>query len=192
MWSVGETLGVLDEESPCSLLCSWDLSEMGDNTVNLLEDKMLDRWVLSSRIGLLEAGKLKLELLLVLIEHPAPLSDELTKLWTLPPELELLTDSMLDMAEEQDSLSALKFNGNLLLECIFRPRRGALGLGLDMDNCLGLFRITSLDSERILRLCGVLSVLLESSWLESTKLSLCFNGKANFSFITVILKRFQG
>ena len=192
MWSVGETLGVLDEESPCSLLCSWDLSEMGDNTVNLLEDKMLERWVLSSRIGLLEAGKLKLELLLVLIEHPAPLSDELTKLWTLPPELELLTDSMLDMAEEQDSLSALKFNGNLLLECIFRPRRGALGLGLDMDNCLGLFRITSLDSERILRLCGVLSVLLESSWLESTKLSLCFNGKANFSFITVILKRFQG
>ena len=193
MWSVGETLGVLDEESPCSLLCSWDLSEMGDNTVNLLEDKMLDRWVLSSRIGRLEAGKLKLELLLVLIEHPAPLSDELTKLWTLPPEFELLTDSMLDIAEEQDSLSALKFNGNLLFECIFRPNRGALGLGLDMFGLVCLFRITwSLDSERILRLCGVLSVLLESSWLESTKLSLCFNGKANFIFITVILKRFQG
>ena len=98
------------------------------------------------------------------MEHPAPLSDELTKLCTLPPEsLELLTDSMLDMAEEQDSLSALKFNGNLLFPPrILRPKRGALGLGL--DDMLALLLDTSLDtSVRILRLCGVLSVLLESS-----------------------------
>lgn len=43
---------------------------------------------------------------------PAPLSDELTKLATLPSEL--LTDSKLDIAEEQDSLSPLMLRMNLL------------------------------------------------------------------------------
>ena len=71
---------------------------------------------------------------------PAPLSDELIKLWTLlPAELELRTDSKLDMAEEQDSLSPLlKLRKNLFgfavatvdaAPCIFRPSKGALGRG---------------------------------------------------------------
>ena len=69
---------------------------------------------------------------------PAPLSDELIKLWTLlPAELELRTDSKLDMAEEQDSLSPLlKLRKNLFgfavadpPPCIFRPSKGALGRG---------------------------------------------------------------
>ena len=107
-------------------------------------------------MGLL-TGKLRFELLLVLIEHPAPLSDELTKLWTLPPEAELLTDSILDMADEQDSLSALMI-GNLFLG-IFRPNNGALGFGLDM----ALDLTSSWLGFKILRRCGVLSVLLESS-----------------------------
>ena len=68
---------------------------------------------------------------------PAPLSDELIKLCTLlPAELELRTDSKLDMAEEQDSLSPLlKLRKNLFgfavadPPCIFRPSKGALGRG---------------------------------------------------------------
>ena len=87
IWSVGETFGVFEEESPCSELCSWDLSEIGDKTWNLDEDKiMFDRWVLSSSFGLLWQGMERLELLwheLILL-IPAPLSDELTKLATLP------------------------------------------------------------------------------------------------------------
>ena len=83
------------------------------------EDKILDRWVRSSNVGFdgQLCGMDRFEILeLLLMEHPAPLSDELTKLWTLPPSesCELLTDSMLDMADEHDSLSPLKFRKNLL------------------------------------------------------------------------------
>ena len=69
----------------------------------------------------------RLELELLLMEHPAPLSEELTRLCTLPPELELRTDSMLDMADEQDSLSPLKFKKNRLCGFIFLLKMGAGG-----------------------------------------------------------------
>ena len=87
IWSVGDTLGVLEEESPCSELCSWDLSEIGDKTWNLDEDKiMFDLWVLNSSFGLLWHGIERLELLWheLMLLRPAPLSEELTKLATLP------------------------------------------------------------------------------------------------------------
>ena len=60
---------------------------------------------------------------------------------------------MLDMAEEQDSLSVLII-GNLLLPLlrILRPKSGALGLGLDMLVCLALTDNSLGTSERVLRL----------------------------------------
>ena len=60
---------------------------------------------------------------------------------------------MLDMAEEQDSLSVLII-GNLLLPLlrILRPKSGALGLGLDMLVCLALIDNSLGTSERALRL----------------------------------------
>jgi hypothetical protein len=91
IWSVGDTLGVLEEESPCSELCSWDLSEIGDKTWNFEDDKiMFDLWVLSSNFGLLWKGMERLELLWheLMLLIPAPLSDELTKLATLPWNIE--------------------------------------------------------------------------------------------------------
>ncbi len=115
---MGDTFGVFPLESPCSEFCSWDLSEIGDNTwTNLDEDRMLDLCVRNSRVGFARPliprpeaavkGMERSELLCELMEHPAPDSDELTRLWTLS-ELELLTDSMELMADEQDSLSPLK------------------------------------------------------------------------------------
>ena len=94
IWSVGDTLGVLEEESPCSELCSWDLSEIGDKTWNFEDDKiMFDLWVLSSNFGLLWKGMERLELLWheLMLLIPAPLSDELTKLATLPWNMKMIS-----------------------------------------------------------------------------------------------------